>query len=133
MTDRLLLLCHDARWDRLYQAASCAASASAQGDGVDLVFFFGALEKLIDGRLDEFTPADEMERYARTSLELGSRSVTELLDAARAGGDVRLYACSASTALLGRSIESAQAIVDEIIGWPTILRLLGKTSRVLYL
>jgi peroxiredoxin family protein len=133
MADRLLLLCHDARWDRLYQAASCAAAASAQGDGVDMVFYFGALEKLIDGRLDEFTPAQEMQRFAQSSQEIGTRSVSELLSAARSAGDLRIYACSASIALLGRSVAAAKAVVDEVIGWPTVLRMLGKTRRVLYL
>ncbi len=135
---RLLLLCHDGGWDRLYQAASAAATAASTGWRVDLVFYFDALEKLLDGRLDEFTlsagDASKARRLEEAADELGTRSPSRLLRAARAGGNARVLACSASLGLLGRdAAEVDPGIVDEVVGWPTTIALIGAADSTLYL
>lgn len=135
---RLLLLCHDGGWDRLYQAASAAATAASSGWRVDLVFYFDALEKLLDGRLDEFTlssgDVSKARRLEETADELGTRSPSQLLRVARAGGNARVLACSASLGLLGRDpAEVDPGIVDEVVGWPTTIALIGAADSTLYL
>lgn len=133
----LVLLCHAGGWDRLYQAASAAASAASVGRRVDMVFFFGALEKLLAGTLDEVTlepvDLDAQRQLTERIAEQGTRPVSSLLEAARGTGLVRVFACSASLALVGRSPEEAAPKVDEIVGWPTIVRLLDAAAHVLYL
>ena len=138
--ERLLLLCHHGGWDHLYQAGSCAATAAALGWRVDVVFYFGALDKLITGRLDEVSlePRDatrERELAARID-ELGTRGPASLFATAREAGSTQFLACSASLALLGHEPSAAHALgsgVDEVIGWPTTLSLLSAADRVLYL
>lgn len=133
----LVLLCHAGGWDRLYQAASAAVSAAATGRRVDMVFFFGALEKLLAGALDDVAlePRDVTAEAAlsRRIESGGTRPVSALLEAARSTGRVRLFACSASLALVGRTPEEAADEVDEVIGWPTIVRLMDAGAHVLYL
>lgn len=137
---RLLLLCHHGGWDRLYQAASCAATAAATGWQVDVVFYFGALEKLMGGRLDEFTleprdPAREAVLRERAD-EVGTRGPQRLFEVARATGLTKLFACSASLALLDAQAgdpERATEVVDAVVGWPTTVSLLAAADRVLYL
>ena len=133
----LLLLCHGGGWDRLHQAASCAATAAASGWRVDLVFYHGALEKLVEGRLDEWSlePRDpERERRLEDRAdEHGTTGPAALLTAARSAGEVRLLACSASCALIGREAQDVAEHVDEVIGWPTTVALMERADRVLYL
>ena len=133
----LLLLCHDPGWDRLYQAFSAAATAAVSGREVVIVFYFGALEKLVDGHLDEFSlhPRDEQaeELLEERVVETGVSSPRSLLDAACATGRVKLLACSASVNLAGLENEEVRTVVDEIVGWPTVIELMGHCSHVLYL
>ena len=133
----LLVLCHDGGWDHLYQAASCAGSAAAAGRRCDLVFFFWALERLAADRLDEIElqprDAEREALLAAQSQEVGTRSVSSMLNAARKTGLVRLFACSASANLVGADVDVVAERVDEIIGWPTVLRLSERAAHVLYL
>ena len=137
MDGRLVLLCHHGGWDRLYQAASAAATATSMGQRVDVVFFFAALERLVSGRLDELTcePRDEAReaRLQANAERAGTPPVSGLFAAARATGEARFWACSASIALTGVGPAAVREHVDEIVGWPTVLRLIGQAQHVLYL
>ena len=137
-TRHLLLLVHDGSWDRLYQATSAAATAASTGWRVDLVFYFGALRKLLDGRLDDFdfeqTASGVHDALGERAAELGTRPPSGLLAAARGAGSCRVMACSASLGLLGVDpVEVDPAVVDEIIGWPTTLDLVARADHTLYL
>jgi peroxiredoxin family protein len=137
MADRLLLLAHSGGFDRLHQLSSCAAAATTQGQAVDIVYFFGALSALLEGRLDEMRlePRDEAREahlQARV-VEHQMRPPSANLQAAAATGLLRSFACSASLALAGGEPERAAAVVDEIIGWPTVIRLMGTAGHVLYI
>lgn len=133
---RIVLLCHHGGWDRLYQAGSCAATAASMGWRVDVVFYFGALEKLLDGRLDEISlePRDaERERIlSERTDEWGTHGPASLFAAARAAGATQVLACSASLALLDPDAGAAADLVDEVIGWPTTVALMGAADQVLY-
>ena len=137
MPGSLLLLCHEGGYDHLYQMASCAAAATAGGWKVDAVFFFEALEKLAQGRIDElsFSPRDAAreERFAERIEEIGLRPPSVNLASARETGRLQLFACSASAAICGCATEELDGIVDEVIGWPTILRLMEGAAQTLYL
>ena len=105
----------------------------SMGGRADLVLFHAALARLLDGgtdTVDDGQPAASS--YRKALIEGRVQPVGEVLANARRHG-AGLFACSASVALLGR--ESAQVLdfVDEIVGWPTILRWMESSDQVLYL
>jgi len=131
----LLLLCHSGGWDRLYQAFSAAVAATSSGRQVTLVLYFQALERVVDGDLDEIRlqPADPRAeaRLQEAVDRLGTPDLSEMLQTARRSGRCRVLACSASVALTGRA-ETA-SVVDAVVGWPTVLQLLDACGQALYL
>lgn len=127
--NKLLLLRHDGGWERDYQAASCAASAVSQEIDVDVVLFFGALRRWVLEDSDRF---DDAGREA-LALAIGSRPVSSIWADARSTGRLRLFACSASIALEELDVEQVSPRVDQILGWPTVIRLMGQADQVLYL
>jgi predicted peroxiredoxin len=84
-------------------AASCALTAAAMGDRVDL-FLFGPAVRAVVAAADD-TAADE---------ELG------MLAQARGSG-CRLIACSASVVSEKIALADAERALDAVVGWPTIL------------
>lgn len=137
MAGRLVLLCHHGGWDRTYQAASAAVSAATSGQRVDVVWFFDALVRLAEDRMDEVTlhprDAEAEARLRERSGAVGTRPVSELWAAARATGEARFWACSASIALTGVDEDSVRERVDEVVGWPTVVRMMGEADHALYL
>ena len=133
----LLLLCHSGGWDRLYQALSAATAAATAGGEATVVFFFGALNRLASGRLDavELEPrqAEAESALAARIDEVGVPELSQLLAAGRRTGRLRLLACSASTALMGLEKDRVAEVVDEIVGWPTVVLLMRESDQVLYL
>ena len=134
---RLLLLCHSGSWDRLLQAGSAAATAAGSGWSVDVVFYFDALDKLMHDRLDDpaSTGAEGAWHAAlREPSGLSSPGVpSELFDYARSSGRARFLACSASCSLLALDEGEVLKRVDHIVGWPTVIELMGRAQSVLYL
>jgi predicted peroxiredoxin len=110
----LLLLQRDAG-EVLYEAAAMTAAAVSLGLDVTLIWFDGALEALVSGRL-----AEEEEE---------PRSAGRLLREAREAGNVRFLACSAS--MVNRKLDhgALAASVDEVVGWPTAISLIRLAER----
>ena len=127
----LVILAHGGSWERRYQASALAASAAASGDRVELCLFFAALDAWArDGgagwdRLDPAPPVDP-DRLA----SLGFPPLSEMIAGARESGDLRLYACSASTRILDLEPAEVQARVDLLCGWQTFARLIAGADRV---
>jgi peroxiredoxin family protein len=134
---RLLLLAHGGGFDRLHQLSSCAAAATTQGTSVDIVFFFGALAALVEDRFDEvhLEPRDPEAEAALSArvLEHQMRPPSDNLKAAAETGLLRTFACSASMALVAAEPEVVADKVDDIIGWPTVVRLMEGAGHVLYI
>lgn len=129
----LLLLCHQGSFQHLLQGFSAAAAATTTGWRVQMVFYFEALEKLLDDRLDEF-PSTAEGRALEDAVETANlRLPSRLLAAARGSGRLRVFACSASLGLLERDAGATAGPVDEVVGWPTVLQLLERADRALYL
>lgn len=119
-SDRVAIFLHSADADRLHQGCAIAAAAAASGRPVDLFFFWFALEALAAGKLAAPTfpgHEDVEERLER----LGYPTAQALLDAARATGRCTVYACTASSGLVGLSPDRVAALVDHHVGWATIL------------
>ncbi|HVE81751.1 MAG TPA: hypothetical protein VND93_02850, partial [Myxococcales bacterium] len=95
-------------------------------------FFWWALERLVEDRLDEPDFGDAPSR-ARAADRFESRSLPtlrELLQHLRASGSCRLYACSGSLAAVADRPDAVERAVDQVVGWSTILQLTaGITDR----
>ncbi len=124
----LLVLAHDATWDKRYQVSSLVASAAAQGDRVDLALFFAALDAWVRGGWDRLDPAAPV---APGRIEaLGFPPLSSLITAARETGQLRLFACSASARLLDLDTARVQERVDLICGWSRFTRMIADADRV---
>jgi predicted peroxiredoxin len=101
--------------DVLYEAAAMTAAAVSLGIDVTLIWFDGALEALVSGRLAE----DDQD----------PGSAARLFAEAKETGRVRHLACSAS--VVGRRLdrEALGQRVDEIVGWPTAIALIRAAEK----
>lgn len=125
---RVALFLHSGDYDRLHQACSIAATATAAGRDVQIFFFWWALDKLLAGGLDEpsfgphLAPAETLEA-AEEAFEGGYPTAAALLEVARSSGHCVVYACSASAGLLGVRPDRIAEKVDQVVGWSAILAL----------
>lgn len=86
-------------------AASCALTAAAMGDRVDLFLFGPAVRAVVEAASGEEAGVDE--------------ELAMLLQARRSG--CRLVACSASVVAGKVPLADAERALDAVVGWPTIL------------
>ncbi len=125
-----VIYAHSGEYARLYQVATLAASAAANGDEVHVILFFDALRRFVDDDLDgPLAPPSSGEdgRAARGGARhAGARSVGELVDSARRLGKLTLYACAAQPRLMNLSPEDVADVVDQTISLPDFMR---KTQR----
>jgi peroxiredoxin family protein len=127
----LLILAHGGTWEMRFQVSSLAAGVASTGERVDVALFFAALDAWVRGRWDDLAPAppltaERLEAFAMPPL-------TEMLVPGRGDGLIRLYACSASTRLLGLDPATVQASVDVILGWQSFSRMIRESGRVVTL
>ena len=87
-------------------AASCALTAAAMGDRVDVFLFGPAVRAVVDAAADAGAPGGEDE--------------VAMLAQARTSG-CRLIACSASVVAEKVPLAEAERSLDAVVGWPTIL------------
>jgi peroxiredoxin family protein len=127
----LLILAHGGSWDRRFQISSLAASEVAAGRSVDIALFFGALRSWVRGEWDALDPEPPLERSRL--VELGLPPLGSLLEAGRAQGSIRLYACSASMRLCALDPAATQARVDAILGWQSFARMIEHARSVVTL
>ncbi|MFN7134297.1 MAG: hypothetical protein ACK4N5_19615 [Myxococcales bacterium] len=131
--NRLAIFLHAGEYDRMHQGLSIAASGAASGRDVDVFFFWWALDRLVRDDLDAPTFGPGNEELAQDFEERGFPTLRQLLEACRATGTVRLYACSGSLAIIGRHAGNVRDKVDELIGWSTILDMTAGVSDRFYL
>jgi len=127
----LLILAHGGSWEMRFQISSLAASAAAGGDRVDVALFFAALDAWVRCGWDVLDPAPPLSVERVESC--GLPPLTEMLAPGREEGLIRLYACSASTRLLGLETASVQAAVDVLLGWQSFSRMIREAGRVVTL
>lgn len=133
---RVAIFLHAGEYDRMHQGLSIAATAVAMGRRADVFFFWWALDRLVQGHLDEpdldgLGPAGE--RAADRFEARGMPTLRALLDHLRASGLCTLYACSASAALVTRGPEQVTVCVDQLVGWSTILQITAGVTDRFYL
>ncbi len=125
----LLLLVHGPSRARVRDAISCAAAAGVSGWRVDLVFFGEALQRWVQGDLDDEEGGDSASADPADTPPVVPTA--QLLETANRAGRVRVMACSASCAEGGIDPPRVLEHVDEIVGWPTILRLVERVTQTL--
>jgi uncharacterized protein (DUF58 family) len=102
MAGRVVLFVTRADAGSLRLAGACALAASAMNDRVDVFAFGAAAVALVDGHGDPEHPA-------------------ALLHQARRSGACRLLGCSAGLVDARVEPSSAEAALDAVVGWPTVL------------
>jgi peroxiredoxin family protein len=123
----LAVFLHSGDYDRVHQGLSIAAAAAASGREVDVFFFWWALERLVQDRLDapdlREDVADRFETWLVPTLR-------QLLSHLRELGGAKLYACSGSIEIVGADREKLSGCVDQVVGWSWILqRTAGVVDR----
>jgi peroxiredoxin family protein len=132
VSTKVAVFVHSGDYDRLHQAVSIAATATASGRACDLFFFWFALEALAKGELAEPRfPArpDLEERFEERRIP----SAQALLEAARATGLCTVYACTGSGAITGIRPDQLEGKADHLVGWTTILQVTAGVSDRFYL
>ncbi len=124
----LMILAHGGSWELRFQVSSLAASAVAAGEEVEIALFFAALDSWAAGRWDALDPAPPVS--VRRLESLGLPPLSSMLAPGRQAGAIRVYACSASSRILGLDMERLQASVDAVLGWQTLSRMTATTGRV---
>jgi peroxiredoxin family protein len=127
----LLILAHGGTWDMRFQISSLAASVAAAGERVDVALFFGALASWAEGRWDDLDPQPPLSAERLEALDLPPLS--QMLQAGREDGLIRVYACSATARLLGLDMARVQASVDALLGWQSFTRMIRETPRTVTL
>lgn len=128
---RLFVLAHGGSWDRRYQVSALVASAAVDGAQIDLALFFGALDAWVRGRWDDHDPDPPL--TADRLAEVDFPPLSTLLEPAREGGKLRLFACSASVQLLGLGTREVMETVDAIMGWQSFSRRILEADRTVSL
>jgi peroxiredoxin family protein len=116
----LAVFLHSGEYDRVHEGLALAAAAAASGRAVHLVFTWWALERLLDGRLDEpDLPGrpDVADRFEARGLP----TLRALLGHLRESGCCTVWGCTGSLAALGRTPAEAEGKVDQLAGWSTLL------------
>ena len=124
----LMILAHGGAWETRFQVSSLAASAAAAGEEVEIALFFGALDSWAGGRWDALDPAPPVS--AERLETLGLPPLSTLLAPGRQTGSIRIYACSASSRILGLDMARVQEAVDAVLGWQTMSRMTATAGRV---
>lgn len=129
--DALLILAHADSWERRFQVSSLAASAAASGQPVQIGLFFAALAAWVNEAWDELDPRPPLTSERIEALNYPPLS--SLLARGREEGQIRLYACSASTRFLDLGLARVQERCDAILGWPTFAAMIRRAERVVTL
>lgn len=121
-----VIFAHSGDYDRLYQVATLAASAAANGDNVHIILFFKALRRFVEDDLDDSAfPASYGEEGAlieQRMRESRAHSVSELIDTARQLGKLTVYGCAAQVKFMGFTSAEVEGVVDEVISLPNFLK-----------
>jgi len=100
--DRLVIFVSHSDETALRLAGSCALAAVSMGGRLDVFLFGPALPAVVEAEGEADHPAG-------------------LLHRARAAGNCRLLGCSASLVKEKVDPARAEAVLDAVVGWPTVV------------
>ena len=120
---KIAVFLHSGEYDLMHQGLSIAAAAAASGRPVEVFFFWWALERLTQGRLDEPDFGPERESLAARFEARGTPTLRALLSHLRESGKCTLYGCTGSMGILGLENSGIEGAVDRWVGWNAILQI----------
>jgi len=128
---KVAVFLHAGEYDRMHQGLSIAASAAALGRPVEVFFFWWALERLVQDRLDapDLARDDVNDRFEARAIP----TLRQLLSHLKASGKCHLYACTGSGEALALPVPGMIQRVDQLVGWSTILSLTAGVTDRFYL
>ncbi len=129
-TDKVVIFLHSGDYDRVHQGLAIAAAAVAAGRRAEVYLFWWALERFLEGRLDEpdFTPEreDVADRFETRRIP----TLRELLGHLRESELCTVQGCTGSLGALGAEPLASKGAVDGWVGWSAILqRTAGVVDR----
>lgn len=128
---KVAVFLHSGEYDRVHQGLSIAAAAVASGRRVEVYLFWWALERFLQGRLDEpdFHPPreDVADRFETRRIP----TLRQLLEHVRESGLGTVQGCTGSLGALGaESLAGSQAEKGPIDGWVGWSAILQRTAGV---
>jgi peroxiredoxin family protein len=127
---KVVVFLHHGEYDRVHQGLSIAAAAVASGRRAEVYLFWWALERFLQGRLDEpdFTPPreDVADRFETRRIP----TLRQLLEHLRESGLCTVQGCTGSLGALGAESLADKGPIDGWVGWSAILqRTAGVVDR----
>jgi peroxiredoxin family protein len=127
---KVVVFLHGGEYDRVHQGLAIAAAAVAAGRRAEVYLFWWALERFLEGRLDEpdFTPEreDVADRFETRRIP----TLRELREHLRESGLCTVEGCTGSLGALGAEPLASNGAVDGWVGWSAILqRTAGVVDR----
>ncbi|MGZ3460347.1 MAG: hypothetical protein ACXU86_17810 [Archangium sp.] len=127
---KVAVFLHSGDYDRMHQGLSIAAAAVAAGRRAEVYAFWWALERLLQGRLDEpdFHPPreDVADRFETRRIP----TLRQLLEHLRESGLGTVQGCTGSLGALGAEPLADKGPLDGWVGWSAILqRTAGVVDR----
>lgn len=135
--DRCCIFLHSGSFDRVYQAMSITNVVLAKGGEAHIFLSYGALKRFVKGNVDkaaiEGEPASFKEEFEK-NLKRGTLDpISEMVNIARRFGKFKLYACTASMAVLNITRDELIEDVDSSMGLVTFMDLVRDANLVLYI
>lgn len=142
MNTSLAVFLHSHEYDRLHQAVGMVLSGASMGWTCHLFLFYQALASYLDDEWDitDTVMGGRIATEAGWAAELREGwetanlpSLYEMLEKAKQeDGQLTVYACSSSVRLLGLDTQVVRRKVDEIVGLPTMLKIGGGATHMVY-
>lgn len=131
---RFCIFLHSGSYDRVYQATSITNVVLAMGGEVHIFFSYGALKRLVKGRTDDLFADEPFREEIGKNLKRGTiDSISEMLQTAKRFGKLRIYACTASMAVLNIARDELVDLVDSSMGLVSFLELVKGADHALYI
>lgn len=135
--EKLIIFAHSGSFDKLYQIATLALTASAMEKEVYIFIFFSAFKKFTSGEMDKIDISTDfgipIEDFKKTLKDKNIPSISSMLRDAKKIGNVKVIACSAQLELMGVESNRLGDLVDDVWGLPTILNTIRGAETTLFI
>lgn len=134
---KIAIFAHSGDYDRIHQLTSIVTAAASSGMEVHIFFSFWALMQLVKGQMDKIRLQDQHIQFKKNFENKISEGkiypVSKMLKMVRKIGIVKIYACSASMAILDIKQDDLSEEVDNVMGLVTFISIAEDAKMTLYL
>ena len=134
---KIAIIVHSGTLDKLYPVFMLSSTGGAMDAEVHLFFTFWGLNALKKGGLDSAKLPGIMSvgtgMMKDKIKKVGTPTLTELLAMSRSTGNVKLYACSTTMAIMDVKKEDLIPEVDDIVGAATFLDIAMDADMQLFI